>query len=95
MHGRRSHARCTIPAAPAGILSISRDVLVRVADADPITVISREAGVPGERGHLTFSRQNAGAVPVRVSASRATMIAGSLRYLLLLNIVLEQMPDAP
>ena len=92
MDGRRSHVRCAIPAAPAGSLSISRDVLVRTADSG-ITVISREAGVPGERGYLTFSGQNAAAVPVQVSTSRAAVIAGSLRYVLHLNAVVESSPD--
>ena len=94
MHGRRAHARCVIPASAEGILSISRDVRVQAADAGRVRVISREAGVPGERGHLTGTGPNAASVPVRVSASRLTAIGGSVRHVLELAVVLNLRPDA-
>lgn len=94
MHGRRAHARCVIPASAEGILSVSRDVRVQAADAAHVTVISREPGVPGERGHLRATGPNAASVPVRVSASRLAVIGGSVRHLLELTVLLNQAPDA-
>ena len=88
MDGRRGHARCVLPASAEGILSISRDVWVRAADVAQATVISREPGVPGERGHLTPIGPNAASVPVRVSTSRLAVIAGSIRHVLELTFVL-------
>jgi hypothetical protein len=94
MHGRRTHARCVIPASAEGILSVSRDVRVEVADAARVMVISCEPGVPGERGHLTATGANAASIPVRVSASRLAIIAGSVRHVLELAVLLNQAPDA-
>jgi len=93
MHGRRGHARCVIPASAEGILSISRDVRVQAADAADVTVISREPGVPGERGHLTPTGADRASVPVRVTASRLAVIGGAIRHVLELAVVLNQAPD--
>lgn len=92
MNGRRTHARCLIPASAEGILSISRDVRVQAAAVPHVTVISREAGVPGERGHLTATGPNPVSVPVRVSASRLAVIGGSIRHLLELTVLLNEAP---
>ena len=94
MHGRRAHARCVIPASAEGILFVSRDVRVQAADAAHARVISREPGVPGERGHLTGTGPNSASVPVRVSASRLAVIAGSIRHVLELTVLLNQGPDS-
>jgi hypothetical protein len=94
MQGRRAHARCVIPASAEGILSLSRDVRVEAADGVHVTVISREPGVPGERGHLTATGANAASIPVRVSASRLAIVGGSVRHVLELAVLLNQAPDA-
>ena len=94
MLGRRSHPRCVIPASLEGVLSVSRDVVVQAPDTRQVTVVSRKAGVPGERGQLTLTGVNAGSVPVRVSTSRPVMIDGSIRHVLQLNLVLNGVPDA-
>ncbi len=94
MLGRRSHPRCVIPASLEGVLSVSRDVVVRAPDTREITVVSREAGVPGERGQLTLTAVNAGSVPVRVSTSRPVVIDGSIRHVLELKLVVNGVPDA-
>ena len=94
MLGRRSHPRCVIPASLEGVLSASRDVVVRAQDTRQVTVVSREAGVPGERGQLTLTGLNAGSVPVRVSTSRPVVIDGSIRHVLQLKLVLNGVPDA-
>jgi hypothetical protein len=94
MLGRRSHPRCVIPASLEGVLSVSRDVVVQAPDTRQVTVVSREAGVPGERGQLTPTGVNAGSVPVRVSTSHPVMIDGSIRHVLQLNLVLNGVPDA-
>jgi hypothetical protein len=75
-------------------LSVSRDVVVQAPDTRQVTVVSREAGVPGERGQLTPTGVNAGSVPVRVSTSRPVMIDGSVRHVLQLNLVLNGVSDA-
>jgi hypothetical protein len=94
MLGRRSHLRCVIPASLEGVLSVSRDVVVRAQETRQVTVVSREAGVPGERGQLTLSGLNAGSVPVRISTSRPVVIDGSIRHVLQLNLVLNGVSDA-
>ena len=92
MDGRRAHARCVIPASADGMLSISRDVRVQTAAAAHVTVISREPGVPGERGHLTTIGVDAVSVPVRVSASRLAVIGGSIRHLMELTVLSNEPP---
>ena len=94
MLGRRSYPRCVIPASLEGVLSVSRDVVVGTPDTRQVTVVSREAGVPGERGQLTLTGVNAGSVPVRVSSSRPVVIDGSIRHVLQLKLVLDGVPDA-
>jgi hypothetical protein len=94
MLGRGSHARCVIPASLEGVLSVSRDVVVRAQDTRQVTVVSREAGVPGERGQLALTALNAGSVPVRVSTSHPVVIDGAIRHVLQLKLVLDDVPDA-
>jgi hypothetical protein len=93
MLGRRSHPRCVIPASIEGVLCVSRDVLVRARDPEHVTVISREPGVPGERGELTLPAPNAESVAVRLSTSRPVVIDGAVRHVLQLKLVVEQVPD--
>lgn len=94
MLGRRSHPRCVIPASLEGVLRVSRDVVVQEATAKQVIVVSREPGVPGERGQLTVAGTNVESVPVRVLTSRPAMFDGSIRHLLALKLVLESTPDA-
>ena len=95
MLGRRSHPRCVIPASIEGVLCVSRDVLVRARDSEHVTVVSREPGVPGERGQLTVPAQNAEAesVAVRVSTSRPVVLDGAVRHVLELKPLVERVPD--
>ena len=93
MLGRRSHPRCVIPASVEGVLSVSRDVLVRARDHDHVTVVSREPGVPGERGQLT-TMPNAESVAVRLSTSRPVIIDGAVRHELQLKLVVERVAEA-
>jgi len=94
MLGRRSHPRVVIPASLEGVLCVSRDVVVREGDTKQVTVVSREPGVPGERGELTRAGVTAESVPVRVLTSRPAVFDGSIRHLLSLRLVLEGAPDA-
>ena len=93
MLGRRSHPRCVIPASIEGVLSVSRDVLVREHDTDHVTVVSREPGVPGECGQLTLPAPNAESVAVRLSTSRPIVMEGTVRHVLQLRLVVERVPD--
>lgn len=94
MLGRRSHPRCVVPASLEGVLCVSRDVVVRETDTRQVTVVSREPGVPGERGQLTVPDSNVQNIPVRVAASRLVVLDGSIRHLLELKLVLEGAADA-
>jgi hypothetical protein len=94
MLGRRSHARCVIPASIEGVLSVSRDVLVRAGDSEHVTVVSREPGVPGEHGQLTPLAPHAESLAVRLSTSRPVVMDGAVRHVLRLKLVVEQVPDA-
>lgn len=93
MLGRRSHARCVIPASIEGILSVSRDVLVQARDLEHVTAVSREPGVPGERGQLTLPPPDAESVAVRLSTSRPVVIEGAVRHVLQLKLVVERVSD--
>jgi hypothetical protein len=93
MLGRRSHPRCVIPASIEGVLCVSRDVLVRERDPEHVTVVSREPGVPGERGQLTLPVPNAESLAVRLSTSRPVVMDGAVRHVLQLKLVVEQVPD--
>jgi hypothetical protein len=93
MLGRRSHPRCVIPASVEGVLCVSRDVLVRDRDREHVTVVSREPGVPGERGQLTLPAPDAESVAVRLSSSRPIVIDGAVRHVLQLKLVVERVPD--
>lgn len=93
MLGRRSHARCVIPASIEGILSVSRDVVVGACDSEHVTVVSREPGVPGEHGQLTQLAPNVESVAVRLSTSRPVVMDGTVRHVLRLKLVVERVPD--
>jgi hypothetical protein len=93
MLGRRSHPRCVIPASVEGVLNVSRDVLVRARDSDHVTVVSREPGVPGERGQLTTPAASAESVAVRVLSSRPIVMDGAVRHVLRLKLIVERVPD--
>ena len=93
MLGRRSHARCVIPASIEGVLCVSRDVLVRGRDPDHVTVVSREPGVPGERGQVTLPAPDTESMAVRVSTSRPVVMDGTVRHVLQLKLLVEQVPD--
>ena len=71
-------------------MSVSRDVVVRARDARQITVVSREPGVPGERGQLTISGSNAESVAVCVATSRPIVFEGSVRHVVDLKLVVER-----
>jgi hypothetical protein len=94
MLGRRSHPRCVIPASIEGVLCVSRDVLVRARDPEYVTVVSREPGVPGERGQLTLPAPNAESVAVRLSTSRPVVTDGTVRHELHLKLVVERVAEA-
>jgi hypothetical protein len=66
---------------------------VREGDPEHVTVVSREPGVPGERGQLTVPASTAESIAVRLSTSRPVVIDGAVRHVLQLKIVGEQMPD--
>jgi hypothetical protein len=94
MLGRRSHPRCVIPASIEGVLCVSRDVLVRARDPEHVTVVSREPGVPGERGQLTLPAPGAESVAVRLSTSRPVVMHGTVRHELQLKLIVKRVAEA-
>jgi hypothetical protein len=94
MLGRRSHPRCVIATSIEGVLCVSRDVLVRARDHEHVTVISREPGVPGERGQLTTPMPNAESLAVRLCTSRPIVTDGAVRHELQLKLVVERVAEA-
>ena len=93
MLGRRSHPRCVIPASIEGVLCVSRDVLLRDRDSGHVTVVSREPGIPGERGQLTLPAPDAESLAVCLSTSRPVVTEGAVRHVLQLRLVVERLPD--
>jgi len=94
MLGRRSHPRCVIAASVEGVLCVSRDVLVRARDHEHVTVVSREPGVPGERGQLAMPVPGAESLAVRLSVSRPVVIDGAVRHELQLKLVVERVAES-
>ena len=94
MLGRRSHPRCVIATSVEGVLCVSRDVLLRARDDEHVTVVSREPGVAGERGHLTTPMPNAESLAVRLSTSRPIVVDGTVRHELQLKLVVERVVEA-
>jgi len=83
-----------IPASLEGVLCVSRDVLVRAREPEHVIVVSREPGVPGERGQLTLPSPNADSVAVRLATSRPVVMDGTIRHELRLKLVVERVAEA-
>jgi hypothetical protein len=95
MLGRRSHPRCVIAASLEGVLCVSRDVFVRALDAEHVSVVSREPGVPGEHNQLNAPAMNAESAAVSVTSSRPVVMDGAVRHVLQLKAALERVPEMP
>jgi hypothetical protein len=58
MLGRRSHARVSLESGADGVLSLARDIWVRMSDEGLLVAISREAVAVGERVRVLLAEDD-------------------------------------
>lgn len=84
MLGRRSHARVSLEPGADGVLSLARDIWVRVSEEGLLVAISRDAASIGERVRVLLADDNLD-VTAEVVESRPVICDGSVRHRLLLR----------
>jgi hypothetical protein len=84
MLGRRSHARVSIAAGAEGVLSLPRDIAIRVAEDGQLVAISREPGVLGETVLLALPDEGVNIV-VEIIKSEPIITDGAVRHRLSLR----------
>lgn len=84
MLGRRSHSRVSIESGGAGVLSLTRDISVRVNDHGQLVAISRDAGAIGERVRIALLDEQL-EVSAEVIESKPVICDGAVRHRLLLR----------
>ena len=84
MLGRRSHARLSIEPGADGILSLARDISVRVNLHGQLVAISRDAGAVGERVRVVLPDEGRDVV-VEVIESKPIVCDGAVRHQLLMR----------
>jgi hypothetical protein len=84
MLGRRSHARVSLESGAEGLLSVARDISVRVTDEGHFIATSRDAGVLGERVRVLLPDRNMDVV-VEIVESRPMITDGAVRHRLLMR----------
>jgi hypothetical protein len=84
MLGRRSHVRMSIESGGEGILSVTRDISVRVNDQGQLVAIGRDAGALGERVRLALPEARMDVV-AEVIESKPVVCDGAVRHQLLLR----------
>lgn len=85
MLGRRSHARVAIEGAE-GVLSLRRDISVRVNSHGQIVAVGRDAGVIGEHVRVAFPDEQID-VLAEVVESKPVICDGAVRHRLLMRRV--------
>ena len=89
MLGRRSHARVSIESGAEGVLSLTRDVSVRVTGHDgKLVAISRDAGAIGERVRIVLPDEEMNVV-AEVVESKLIVREGAVRHRLLMRRIGE------
>jgi hypothetical protein len=86
MLGRRSHTRLSLESGPEGVVSLARDISVRVSPEGQLVAISRDAAVVGERVRVLLPVDEAD-VTAEIVESKPIISDGAVRYRLLLNCV--------
>jgi hypothetical protein len=84
MLGRRSHARVSIETGGEGVLSLTRDISVRVNSHGQLLAISRDAGAIGECVRVAVPDERLDIV-AEVIESKPVMCDGAVRHQLLLR----------
>ena len=86
MLGRRSHARVSIESGAEGVLSLARDISVRMNRHGHLVAISRDAGAIGERVRVVLPDEGTEVV-AEVIESKPIVCDGAVRHRLLLRPV--------
>jgi hypothetical protein len=84
MLGRRSHARVSIESAAEGVLSLARDISVRVSGDGQLVAISRDAGAIGERARVVLADKGIHVV-AEIVESKLIVRDGAVRHRLLMR----------
>ncbi len=84
MLGRRSHARVSIEAGAEGVLSLARDISVRVSGDGDLIAISREAAAIGERVRVMLADDEVHLI-AHVVESKPIICDGAVRHRLRLR----------
>ena len=84
MVGRRSHGRVSVESGGEGILSLARDIAVRVSGNGQLVVISRDAASIGERVRVLLA-EDAVDVIAEVIESKPIICDGAVRHRLVLR----------
>lgn len=77
MLGRRSYARVSIEAGAEGVLSLTRDILVRRRVTGDLEAISRDASPIGERVRVELANQE---IRAEVIGSTPIICDGAVRH---------------
>jgi hypothetical protein len=84
MLGRRSHARISLESGAEGILSLTRDITVRVNSDGQLVAISRDAAAVGERVRVLLADDEVDLI-AEVVESKPIVCDGAVRHRLLMR----------
>ena len=84
MLGRRSHARVSLESGAEGVLSLARDIWVRVSDEGLLVAISRDAASVGERVRVLLAEDDVDVI-AEIVESKPVVCDGAVRYRLVMR----------
>ncbi len=84
MLGRRSHARLSLESGAEGILTLARDISVRVSGDGQLIAISRDAAAIGERVRVLLADDEVDVV-AEVLESKPVVLDGAVRHRLIMR----------
>lgn len=84
MLGRRSHARISLESHAEGVLSLARDIWVRVSDEGLLVAISRDAVAVGERVRVLLAEDDVD-VLAEIVESKPLVCDGAVRHRLVMR----------
>jgi hypothetical protein len=84
MLGRRSHARVSLESGAEGVLSLARDIWVRVNEDGLLVVISRDAVAVGERVRILLVEDDVD-VLAEIVESKRVVCDGAVRHRLVMR----------
>lgn len=84
MLGRRSHARVSLESGAEGVLTLARDIWVRVSDEGLLIAISRDAVAVGERVRVLLAEDDVD-VLAEIIESKPMVCDGAVRHRLVMR----------